>query len=367
MVKILLPIWLLSWVVLLPVTSVNTQVGQKKGLDRFIFGNVQSDKQARYAAHLIMVYLFTGMYSSFFNASIASLCTSLGWILYNIKEEMKHFIITRQQHLINTVHAKSVQANTLLITGIPRKYLSNDALYKLFRDLPGGVKKIWINRYVSSIFLNTIPLSPHGSNLKELPDIYDRRLAACSQLESAETNLMKAATKIRLAAIKKGGSNAPATGDVEVATPDHIIVPKDQRPTHRLGMIPFFGEKVDTIDWARKEIVVCTRLLEAGRATIENDGKGVTDDSSNDSREDVAEADAAKGESLKSYPPLNSAFVTFNRQIAAHLASQVLAHHEPYRMSKCRKFFFVCLADLHCQAENTLKSVQKMSSGVTLG
>ncbi|KAF8221509.1 DUF221-domain-containing protein [Tricholoma matsutake] len=298
MVKILLPIWLLSWVVLLPVTSVNTQVGQKKGLDRFIFGNVQSDKQARYAAHLIMVYLFTG------------------WILYNIKEEMKHFIITRQQHLINTVHAKSVQANTLLITGIPRKYLSNDALYKLFRDLPGGVKKIWINR-----------------NLKELPDIYDRRLAACSQLESAETNLMKAATKIRLAAIKKGGSNAPATGDVEVATPDHIIVPKDQRPTHRLGMIPFFGEKVDTIDWARKEIVVCTRLLEAGRATIENDGKGVTDDSSNDSREDVAEADAAKGESLKSYPPLNSAFVTFNRQIAAHLASQVLAHHEPYRMS----------------------------------
>jgi hypothetical protein len=33
------------------------------------------------------------------------------------------------------------------------------------------------------------------------------------------------------------------------------------------------------------------------------------------------------------YPPMNSAFVTFERQIAAHLAVQVLAHHEPYRMS----------------------------------
>lgn len=31
------------------------------------------------------------------------------------------------------------------------------------------------------------------------------------------------------------------------------------------------------------------------------------------------------------YPPLNSAFVTFNQQIAAHMGLQVLTHHEPYR------------------------------------
>lgn len=67
MVKVFLPIWLLTWAVLLPVTSVKTQVGQNKGLDHFIFGNVSSDKQTRYAAHLIVVYFCTGMYSSFFN------------------------------------------------------------------------------------------------------------------------------------------------------------------------------------------------------------------------------------------------------------------------------------------------------------
>lgn len=68
------------------------------------------------------------------------------WILYNLKLEMRHFVITRQQHLINSVHAKSVQANTLLIQGIPARYLNEEKLYNLFNELPGGVKKIWLNR-----------------------------------------------------------------------------------------------------------------------------------------------------------------------------------------------------------------------------
>ena len=157
---------------------------------------------------------------------------------------------------------------------------------------------------------------------------------------------MKTAAKIRLAAVKKGGDHAPEGEDVEAAAPDHVVVPKDQRPTHRLGMIPFFGEKVDTIDWARQEITLCTQLLEEGRAVIENDGRGVQDESSNEGEDKAAEGDDAKqkGDNQpKSYPPLNSAFVMFNKQIAAHMASQILAHHEPYRMSKCLCFFCVLL------------------------
>jgi hypothetical protein len=153
---------------------------------------------------------------------------------------------------------------------------------------------------------------------------------------------MKTAAKLRLAAAKKSGKNTSPAEDVESGAPDHVIVPQDQRPTHRLGMIPFTGEKVDTIDWARKEISVCTQLLDEGRAIIENDGKGVKDNGSNDGHDETAEGDSAKQQEEgkpKSYPPLNSAFVTFNRQIAAHLASQVLAHHEPYRMSKLLRVF----------------------------
>ncbi|KAG5638302.1 hypothetical protein H0H81_000827 [Sphagnurus paluster] len=302
MARIFLPIWFVSWAVLLPTTSVSTRVGNNAGLDILVFGNISPDKQDRYAAHIILVYIFTG------------------WIFYNIKIEMRSFILERQQHLINPVHAKSVQANTILVTGIPSKYLSTEALHNLFNELPGGVKKIWINR-----------------NLKELPDVYDRRIAACNKLESAETALMNTAAKIRLAELKKQAKEGGKNVDVEAsANLDTVIVPKDQRPQHRLGMIPFTGEKVDTIEWSRGEIRICTELLEEGRAIIENDGRGVKDRSEDDRasvESSISGSDEKGKEKKKSYPPLNSAFVTFHKQIAAHLAMQVLTHHEPYRMS----------------------------------
>ena len=59
-VKIIVPIWLISWVVLLPVTSVGTSVPGRTGLDRFTFGNVAPNDSSRYAAHLVLAYLFTG-------------------------------------------------------------------------------------------------------------------------------------------------------------------------------------------------------------------------------------------------------------------------------------------------------------------
>lgn len=40
-------------------------------------------------------------------------------------------------------------------------------------------------------------------NLKDLPDIYDRRLKACNKLEGAENKLLKIAAKQRLKALKK--------------------------------------------------------------------------------------------------------------------------------------------------------------------
>jgi hypothetical protein len=361
----LLPIWFVSWVVLLPVTSVKTSVAGLSGLDRFTFGNIESGKQTRYAAHVVLAYFFTF------------------WIFYVIKKEMRHFIVMRQKHLIDRTHAQSVQANTILITGIPKKYLTQDALFNVFNTLPGGVKRIWINR-----------------DLKELPDIYDRRLAACAKLESAETALLRTAAKLRLKAEKEAGKGAntdsPATDPEANAHPS--AVPADQRPTHKLGFLGLFGEKVDSIDWAREEIATCSQLLEEKRALIgEHDERGesapevVLDDGSGEgegaldrfSETASSEDGEAEGEGLRkrrahqnpltaargaakgvkgvadgvvggvasgagvvkgrvglgnkvegSYPAMNSAFVTFNKQISAHLAVQVLAHHEPYRMCK---------------------------------
>jgi Late exocytosis, associated with Golgi transport len=75
MVKILLPIWLVSWAVLLPITSVNidervTDPAQDQnpdgrgGLTRFTFGNIGPYQQSRLWAHLLCAWFFTREYLS---------------------------------------------------------------------------------------------------------------------------------------------------------------------------------------------------------------------------------------------------------------------------------------------------------------
>ncbi|KAH7922752.1 DUF221-domain-containing protein [Leucogyrophana mollusca] len=309
MVRMLLPIWFISWAVLLPVTAAGTSSTGKTGLDRFIFGNVPTNQQDRYAAHIILVYLFTF------------------WVYWNIRHEMRHFITVRQLHLIDPAHSKSTQANTVLVTGIPAKFLSEQALRQLYSHLPGGVKKVWLNR-----------------ELKELPDLYDRRLSASNKLESAETSLLSTAAKLRAEQLKKaakGGKTTDSATDQRLVEGDaerelslaERLVPRDQRPSHRLpaGFMPFslplIGTKVDTIEWCRNEIAMTTKLLNEGRDKISNESPlPVPDDFNGDGKVDK------KDRPQQTYPPLNSAFVTFNQQIAAHMAAQALTHHEPYRM-----------------------------------
>ncbi|KAG8894679.1 hypothetical protein FRB99_001053, partial [Tulasnella sp. 403] len=280
MLVIFAPVWILSWALLLPLHAAGV-TNNKTGLDMFTFGNVAPTQQARYAAHVIFLYLMTG------------------WIFYNIKREMRHFISTRQRHLVDPEHSKSAQASTVLITGVPRKFLDESVLAQLFSHLPGGAKAIWLNR-----------------DLKEMPDLYDRRLKACDKLESAQKKLLQTAAKLHY----KGDPPADIKPDPSLPMADQLV-PKSERPTHRLPWkflpfsLPFIGEKVDTIDWCREEIVETNKLLEESRAKL---------------RADINTPGLGEDEN---YPPLNSAFVLFNQQIAAHLAAQSLTHNEPYRMA----------------------------------
>ena len=61
---------------------------------------------------------------------------------------MGHFVHTRQRWLIDPANSSTAQANTLLVTGVPQRYLTEAALKTLFSYLPGGVAKVWLNRYV---------------------------------------------------------------------------------------------------------------------------------------------------------------------------------------------------------------------------
>ncbi|KAI5829710.1 DUF221-domain-containing protein [Schizophyllum commune Tattone D] len=254
--RIFAPIWIISWLVLLPLDAVG---GSGDGLERFTFGNVSRQNTSRYWAHLILAWVFTIH------------------ILRVLTREMGYFVRKRQQFLVSKAHAGTAQAATILVTGVPASYLTEDALWKLFRDMPGGVKKMWINR-----------------DLGSLPDAYDEQVALCAKLESAETELVRNRVKARMKAQEKldkeakkgkgkkgkdtdspsgsptigatngssGNSSATATDPLKEA---ELAVP---RPTHRLGFLGLWGEKVDTIDYCRKEIARLEVVLEEGRARL---------------------------------------------------------------------------------------------------
>jgi hypothetical protein len=147
MAKAMVPIWLVSWVVLLPVNSVNTSTTGKTGLDKYTFGNVSAKDTYRLWAHLVLDYLFIGE-PPFPSLDLwwGMLCSTPGWILFLIWGEMRHWLVIRQKHLINPGHSKLPQANTVLVTGISKGYMDEAKLEQLFSHLPGGVKRIWLNR-----------------------------------------------------------------------------------------------------------------------------------------------------------------------------------------------------------------------------
>ena len=179
-----------------------------------------------------------------------------------------------------------------------------------------------------------------------MPDLWERRTKASAKLESAQVKLIKFARQHRLDTAKQrakleakkkpvpeqliGPVNPhllqPAESNSEEGAPTDPkvlgladqLVPRSMRPRRRLkpAWAPFalgwlgIGEKIDTIDWARREIAVCGAGLEKSRAQLQQDVN-------------------TPGIGKETYPPLNSAFIHFNQQIAAHLAVQVVAHHQP--------------------------------------
>lgn len=125
-----------TWLILLPVDAARSG-GQQSGVDAFTFGNVGLSQTNRYAAHLIVVYFLTF------------------YIFYLLKREYAAFIVLRQDFLISKDHSRLAQSKTVLVTGIAKEYLSEESLRQFCDVLPGGVKRVWLARYVSIAL-------PHG-------------------------------------------------------------------------------------------------------------------------------------------------------------------------------------------------------------
>ncbi|CAF4208370.1 unnamed protein product, partial [Adineta steineri] len=140
--------------ILLPVYIVDGKGASfgKTGLDILTFGNIQPRYSSRYAAPLVLAYIFIGAY------------------LYFLYTEMKVFVGKRQTFLRSPAYQSCGSATTILMTAIPKEYMSEAVLFRIFNQFPGGVKYIWLNR-----------------NLKDLPDKADERMKLVEELETTES------------------------------------------------------------------------------------------------------------------------------------------------------------------------------------
>ncbi len=269
---IFVPIFLLTWIVLMPVYAAG-ETQDRRGFEMFTFGNVAktTQQQKRYAATVIIQWLVTL------------------WMLYLIRKKVSQFIRLRQEFLVSEKHASTAQAKTLLVTGVPNDLLSEKKLKALYAHLPGGVAKVWLNR-----------------NLQDLPDLIDERTKWLNKLEGAEASVIKTALK----KMKKGkveGVEVSSDAEVDVAVAEKYIT-KKERPSHKVGSkVPCMGTKVDTLEWCREEIARLNKEIEAKREEINVD--------------------------YEKYPAQNSAFLLFNQQIAAHMAQKMIADHRPYHLN----------------------------------
>ena len=272
MIFAFVPIFFLTWVILMPVYSTGPPTNAT-GFEKFTFANIANNEiaQRRYVATLLVQWAATL------------------WMLYLIRQKIANFVKLRQNFIISAKHANTAQARTLLITGVGKDLLSEKKLTSLYSNLPGGVAKVWLNR-----------------NLKDIPDLFDERLKWCNKLEGAEASLIKMAMK-RVKKNKVQPVDIPAGESIPIDIAEKYVE-KKKRPTHKVGSkIPCMGQKVDTIEWCREEIERLNKVIGEKRheTTVDYD----------------------------KYPPQNSAFLLFNEQIAAHLASKAQADDKPYRIS----------------------------------
>ncbi|KAF2717297.1 DUF221-domain-containing protein [Polychaeton citri CBS 116435] len=169
LLKIFLPAACVILPILLPINK-NSGEGQIQGatatgLDKLSISNIGRARTSRTWAHLILAVLF------------------IFWILWVIFEELRNYIRVRQAYLTSPQHRLRASATSVLVTEIPKKWLTHQALEGLYDVFPGGLKNIWINR-----------------NFDELADKVSERDKIAKSLESAESDLIK---KCRTADLKR--------------------------------------------------------------------------------------------------------------------------------------------------------------------
>ena len=187
LLKIFVPLAFLILPILLPVNAAygrgpafatglydfNNSYSNVTGLDRLAWGNVRPTKNSRYWAHLLLALVV------------------IIYTCYVLFDELRSYIRLRQAYLTSPQHRLRASATTVLVTAIPTKWCTFEALDGLYDVYPGGIRNIWINR-----------------DFDELSDKVKWRNRLASVLESAETNLIRNSKKAHLKKVKADAKKA---------------------------------------------------------------------------------------------------------------------------------------------------------------
>jgi calcium permeable stress-gated cation channel len=133
------------------------------GLDTLAWGNVKNENYRRYWAHLVLAILV------------------VVWVCGVFFAELRVYIKVRQDWLTTAEHRLRASATTVLVSGIPDKWLSEEALRGLFDVFPGGLRNVWLTR-----------------DLTHLLDKITKRDEIHDQLEAAQTELIRMAKRKQL-------------------------------------------------------------------------------------------------------------------------------------------------------------------------
>lgn len=202
LLKIFFPLGFLILPVLLPLNKAGgkdhtfkngTAAGghwNVTGLDQLAWGNVAPEHTHRYWGHLVMAVIVVFYVCAVFF------------------DELRGYIRLRQAYLTSPQHRLRASATTVLVTAIPERWLTVEALDGLYDVFPGGVRNIWINR-----------------NFDDLNEKVKERDALALKLETAETELIikckKAQLKQAKLEAKKAGKDGRAIENQEKAAADN--------------------------------------------------------------------------------------------------------------------------------------------------
>ena len=400
LLKIFLPILIIILPTLLPVNAVGGRGSEfargpfqsstytnVTGLDQLAWGNVSPFHNNRYWAHLVLALIV------------------IVWSCYVFFDELKGYVRLRQAYLTSPQHRLLASATTVLVTAIPSKWCTVEALEGLYDVFPGGIRNTWINR-----------------RFDELHEKVKYRDKVALRLEKAETDLIRKAKKVAtkrtaqdakhngdrkskaelsemLVAANQRGMDMAQSDGVSSGDPHQVLHTLDESPlqtrdqplgansttdqdpdyrqsTHSEedrqplsqpspitptcnppAVVNGKGEKVEekatihqkayseNCDFERGEPKWKQFIDEKDRETMRLPlfewmfslpliGKKV--DTIYHCRRELArlnhEIERDQTEPEK-YPPMNSAFVQFNHQVAAHMACQAVSHHTPKQMA----------------------------------